>query len=76
MGVFFNPQHTHPGKLGMKSPPGTKGKETFLVIPDSLGYYLMVVVTCDAGMLKLFIIHTLGSSSGSAVTSGTIRYYQ
>ena len=21
MGIFFNPQHTHPGKLDMKSPP-------------------------------------------------------
>ena len=30
--------------------------------------------SCDAGMLKLFIIHTLGGSSGSTMTSGTNRY--
>ena len=25
MGISFNPQHTHPGKLSMKSPPGGGG---------------------------------------------------
>ena len=25
MGISFNPQHTHPGKLDMKSPPPPRG---------------------------------------------------
>ena len=44
MGIFFNPQHTHPGKLGMKSPPRGQLPRHQVIVSVFSCVFLMVTV--------------------------------
>ena len=48
VGIFFNPQHTHPGKLGMKSHPPSPRAE-LPTRPKENGHFHWRIRRCGAG---------------------------